>query len=106
MHPLYDDFTTPTYDGRYNLFGNRNNDERWVANTWNESRPGSFRGGRSTSANFTFSFPRKHWRTEETTDTSLRLRCEAHGETIRLGLLADFQEAAWPTTWAGAHRAT
>ena len=57
------------------------------------------------SANFTFSFPRKHWRTEKTTDTSLRLRCEAHGETIRLGLLADFQEAAWPTTWAGAHRA-
>lgn len=30
-------------DGRYNLFGNRNNDERWVADTWGESRPGSFR---------------------------------------------------------------
>lgn len=57
------------------------------------------------SANFTFSFPRKHWRTEETTDISVRMRCEAHGETIRLGLLADFQEATWPTTWAGAHRA-
>jgi len=43
-------------DGRYNLFGNRNNnDERWVANSWNESRPGSFRINRSTSANFTFS---------------------------------------------------
>jgi hypothetical protein len=42
-------------DARYNLFGNRNNDERWVANTWNESRPGSFRQGRSTSANFTLS---------------------------------------------------
>jgi hypothetical protein len=46
----------PDNDGRYNLFGNRNNnDERWVANTWNESRPGSFRTGRSTSANFTLS---------------------------------------------------
>ena len=45
-------------DGRYNLFGNRNNDERWVANTWSEARPGSFRGGRSQSANFTLSdFP-------------------------------------------------
>ncbi|MCX5653612.1 MAG: autotransporter-associated beta strand repeat-containing protein [Planctomycetota bacterium] len=34
-------------DWRYNLFGNRDNDERWVAQTWNESHPGSFRGGRS-----------------------------------------------------------
>ena len=42
-------------DGRYNLFGNRNNDERWVASTWSESRPGSFREGRSQSANFTMS---------------------------------------------------
>jgi hypothetical protein len=42
-------------DGRYNLFGNRNNDERWVADTWGESRPGSFRGGRSQSATFTLS---------------------------------------------------
>ena len=58
------------------------------------------------ATNFTFTFPRKHWRTEAITDISLRLRCEAHGETIRLGLLADFQEATWPTTWAGAHRAT
>jgi len=58
------------------------------------------------SANFTFTFPRKHWRTEKITDIPLRLRCETHGETIRLGLLADFQEATWPTTWAGAHRAT
>ena len=40
-------------DGRYNLFGNRNNDERWAANTWNESRPGSFRAGRSGSSTFT-----------------------------------------------------
>lgn len=58
------------------------------------------------SANFTFTFPRKHWRTEAITDISLRLHCEMHGETIRLGLFADFQEATWPTTWAGAHRAT
>lgn len=58
------------------------------------------------AANFTFTFPRKHWRTEVITDISLRLRCEAHGGTIRLGLLADLQEATWPTTWAGAHRAT
>ncbi len=50
------------------------------------------------TANFTFAFPRKHWRTEEITDISLRLRCETHGETLRLGLLADFQEAAWRTT--------
>ena len=58
------------------------------------------------SANFTFVFPRKHWRTEAITDISLRLRCETHAATIRLGLLADFQEATWPTTWAGARRAT
>jgi hypothetical protein len=43
-------------DGRYNLFGNRSGiDERWVANTWNESKPGSFRGSRSNSTSFTFS---------------------------------------------------
>ena len=35
-------------DGRYNLFDNRNNDSRWVANTWNESQPGVFRTGRTT----------------------------------------------------------
>jgi hypothetical protein len=46
----------PDNDGRYNVFGNRNSgDERWVANTWNESRPGSFRSARSTNASFTFS---------------------------------------------------
>ncbi|HPO87265.1 MAG TPA: hypothetical protein PLN86_15595 [Candidatus Hydrogenedentes bacterium] len=50
------------------------------------------------SANFTFAFPRKHWRTEEITDIPLRLRCEVHDHTTRLGLLADFQEAAWRTT--------
>ena len=33
-------------DGRYNVFGNRNNDERWKADTWSEAVPGSFRGGR------------------------------------------------------------
>lgn len=38
-------------DGRYNLFGNRNNDERWVADTYSESHPGSFRNSR---ANGTF----------------------------------------------------
>ena len=37
-------------DGRYNLFGNRNNDERWVASTWSEAVPGSFRGGRTGTA--------------------------------------------------------
>lgn len=50
------------------------------------------------SANFTFAFPRKHWRTEEVSDITLRLRCEKFGDITRLGLLADFQEAAWPTT--------
>ena len=35
-------------DGRYNLFGNRTgNDERWVADTWSESHPGSFRNNRA-----------------------------------------------------------
>jgi hypothetical protein len=37
----------PNNDGRYNLFGNRANDDRWVANTWTESSPGSFRGARA-----------------------------------------------------------
>lgn len=37
----------PNNDGRYNLFGNRPNDDRWVANTWTESSPGSFRGARA-----------------------------------------------------------
>lgn len=46
----------PDNDGRYNVFGNRSSgDERWVANTWNESRPGSFRNARSGNASFTFS---------------------------------------------------
>ena len=33
-------------DGRYNLFDNRANDSRWVANTWNESVPGVFASNR------------------------------------------------------------
>ena len=37
-------------DGRYNLFGNRTIDERWVANSWTESQPGSFRGSRTGMA--------------------------------------------------------
>ncbi len=37
-------------DGRYNLFGNRDNDERWVANTWTESHPGSFRTARASGS--------------------------------------------------------
>lgn len=37
----------PNNDGRYNLFGNRANDDRWVANSWNESSPGAFRTGRA-----------------------------------------------------------
>ena len=53
---------------------------------------------RKQAANFTFNFPRKHWRTEETTDILLRLRCEVNNETARLGFLADFQEATWRTT--------
>ena len=40
--------STINSDGRYNLFGNRSGgDERWVANTWNESHPGSFRNNRA-----------------------------------------------------------
>ncbi|MCF7732773.1 MAG: hypothetical protein K9N23_13875, partial [Akkermansiaceae bacterium] len=39
--------TTPNNDGRYNIFDNRTNDSRWVANTWTESQVGAFRGGRT-----------------------------------------------------------
>ena len=38
--------STINSDGRYSLFDNRNNDSRWVANTWNESQPGVFVNGR------------------------------------------------------------
>ena len=41
-------------------------------------------------ANFTFTFPRKHWKTEELFDTSLRLRVERGSQGIRLGLKQDF----------------
>lgn len=50
------------------------------------------------ATNFTFTFPRKHWRTEEIADIPLRLRCEVMDKTARLGFLADFQEAIWRTT--------
>ena len=50
------------------------------------------------AANFTFNFPRKHWRTEQITNIPLRLRCEVNNETARLGFLADFQEATWRIT--------
>jgi autotransporter-associated beta strand protein len=39
--------STINTDGRYNLFDNRNNDSRWVANSWSESQPGVFRSGRT-----------------------------------------------------------
>lgn len=42
------------------------------------------------SINFTFTFPRRHWKTEEVTETSLRLRAERDSQGIRLGLQADF----------------
>ena len=41
---------TPDNDGRYNLFGNRDNDERWVADSWTEVHPGSFRSSRASSS--------------------------------------------------------
>ena len=39
--------STINTDGRYSLFDNRDNDSRWVANTWSESQPGVFRGSRA-----------------------------------------------------------
>ena len=42
------------------------------------------------SANFTFTFPRKHWRTEEFMEIALRLRCEVKNKTVFLGLMEDF----------------
>ena len=38
--------STINNDGRYNLFDNAPSDSRWVANTWTESQPGTFRSGR------------------------------------------------------------
>ena len=44
----------------------------------------------SRSATFAFTFPRKHWKTEEITEASLRLRVEAHPQSVLVGLLPDF----------------
>ena len=58
-------------------------DALWLAHfelSLNDGRP----------ANFTFTFPRKHWKTEELFDTSLRLRVERQFQGIRLGLKQDF----------------
>jgi len=50
----------PNNDGQYNLFGNRgDNDERWVASSYNESKPGSFRGGRADTGFAFSSWPTK-----------------------------------------------
>ncbi|MCX6880825.1 MAG: hypothetical protein NTW21_44545 [Verrucomicrobia bacterium] len=49
--------STINNDGRYNLFDNRDNDSRWVADTWTESSPGVFRGGRTGSAGAYGSWP-------------------------------------------------
>ncbi len=40
--------STINTDGRYNLFDNRTNDSRWVANTWAESQPGVFANSRKS----------------------------------------------------------
>lgn len=42
------------------------------------------------SADFTFTFPRKHWRTEEIMEICLRLRCEVKNKTVFFGLMEDF----------------
>ena len=42
------------------------------------------------SATFNFTFPRKHWRTEEISEASLRLRVEVQKGRAYLGLLEDF----------------
>ncbi len=39
---------------------------------------------------FTFAFPRKRWKTEETMEASLRLRVEAQPQSVLVGLLPDF----------------
>ncbi|MCF7733827.1 MAG: autotransporter-associated beta strand repeat-containing protein, partial [Akkermansiaceae bacterium] len=44
---------TPNSDSMYSMFGNRDNDERWLGGNWNEVTPGAFRGGR---ANFSSEF--------------------------------------------------
>lgn len=42
------------------------------------------------SATFHFTFPRKHWRTEEMSEVSLRLHVEIQKDMAYLGLLEDF----------------
>jgi hypothetical protein len=44
----------------------------------------------SRSATFAFTFPRKHWKTEEITEASLRLRVETQPQSVLVGLLPDF----------------
>ena len=44
----------------------------------------------SQSATFNFTFQRKHWRTDEMMDVSLRLRVEVRGQAAFIGLLEDF----------------
>ena len=39
--------TTLDNDLQYSVFGNRNNDERWVGGNYSEVTPGAFRGGRA-----------------------------------------------------------
>ena len=48
----------------------------------------SLRDGRPT--NFTFTFPSKHWKTEDLNKSSLRLRVERQFQGVRLGLKQDF----------------
>ena len=43
---------TPSNDGRYNVFDNRTNDSRWMANTWTEAVPGAFRNDRANMGPF------------------------------------------------------
>jgi autotransporter-associated beta strand protein len=45
-------------DGRYNLFGNSPSDDRWVANSWTESRPTTFRSKRAEPDTI---FPYSSW---------------------------------------------
>ena len=42
------------------------------------------------AATFNFTFPRKHWMSEELTDARLRLRVETREQAIFIGLLEDF----------------
>lgn len=44
----------------------------------------------SESVTFNFAFPRKHWKTEEITEVSLRLHGEVSNDQSYLGLLDDF----------------